>query len=72
MAETFPERFKAVRLSKISESGRPMSQEAAARLFHVSLSCLRGWEHMPPKHWPDQRNRDAIKTNWPEVFDRQV
>ena len=50
-------RFRTKRLAIICFSGRPMSQEAAARLFNVSLSTVRGWEHH--RSLPDERSRIA-------------
>jgi len=71
MAESFSERLKRTRCSKKNELGRCLSQEDAARLFAVSLSCWRSWEHEPPRHLPDNRSRIKIQELWPEVFSRQ-
>ena len=59
-------RFRTKRLSLIMFSTRPMSQEAAARLFNVSLSTIRGWER--GRSLPDERSRTAINNEWPDLF----
>lgn len=59
-------RFKEKRLTIVCFSGRPMSQESAARLFNVSLSTIRGWEHH--RSLPDERSRLAINKEWPDLF----
>lgn len=68
MPETFPARLIRVRLSKFN-GFRVMSQEAAARLFHVSISAYRRWEK--GKTLPDSRSRLRMAEIWPEVFARE-
>lgn len=70
-SEPFCIRLKQVRASKRDEIGKSLSQEASARLFNVSLSTWRAWEHNPPRHLPDTRSRDLLRTMWPELFERQ-
>lgn len=69
--ESFCIRLKQVRKSKRDDIGKVLSQEATARMFNVSLSTYRAWEHNPPRHLPDSRSRDLLKSIWPELFDRQ-
>lgn len=65
MSETFAARILRIRLSKKVHE-RTMSQEDAARLFEVSLSCYRRWEKA--KGLPDRRSRIRLEEIWPEVF----
>lgn len=71
MAETFPQRLRRIRRATLDFRGRPISQEKAAGLVGVSSSCWRGWEHEPPRSWPDDRNRKALETHFPGVFDSE-
>lgn len=64
--EAFSMRFRMIRLSKVDELGRVLSQEKAARLFNVSLSCVRGWEKN--RTLPDERSRTKLVEIWPELF----
>jgi DNA-binding transcriptional regulator YiaG len=68
--EAFCIKLKRIRKGKIDDFGRPLSQEKAARMFNVSLSTWRAWEHEPPRHLPDSRSRDLLETLWPELFNR--
>ena len=65
---TFNEQLKSVRLSKLDERGRTLSQEGAARLMIVSLSTYRNWEASPPRALPDIRSRARLQKLWPEMF----
>jgi DNA-binding transcriptional regulator YiaG len=64
--EAFCIRFRMVRMAKVDELGRPLSQEKAARLFNVSLSTVRGWEK--DRSLPDERSRLRLVDLWPELF----
>lgn len=63
--ETFGARLLRVRLTKTINE-RPMSQEAAARLFLASLDTYRGWEK--DRRLPMPIYRLKIAEVWPEVF----
>ena len=65
--ETFKGRLISVRKSKQTPQGKPFSQEDAARLFLVSISTWRNYEH--GRTLPDNRSRIRIGEEWPEVFD---
>lgn len=65
MAETFGERLLRVRLTK-TVNERPVSQEAAARLFCASLAAYRSWEK--GRRLPMAIYRVKITEIWPEVF----
>lgn len=71
MAEIFCLRIRQIRLSKTDGLGRVLSQEKAARLFDVSTSTWRGWEHNPPRSLPDNRSRIRLQELWPELFQAQ-
>lgn len=66
MPETFGQRLYRVRQSKTKCFDRVLSQDDAARLFEVSLSCYRKWEK--GKTLPDRRSRIRMEEIWPEVF----
>lgn len=63
--ETFGAKLLRVRLTK-TLNGRPMSQEAAARLFLASLDAYRSWEK--DRRLPMPIYRLKISEIWPEVF----
>lgn len=58
-----------MRQSKKKAFDRVISQDDAARLFDVSVSCYRKWEK--GKSFPDRRSRDRMETLWPEVFAKE-
>ena len=66
MHETFAARLIAIRKSKRTPEGKPFSQEDAARLFLLSISTWRNYEH--GRTLPDNRSRIRIGEFWPEVF----
>jgi len=63
--DSFAVRLLEVRLTK-TMNGRPMSQEAAARLFCASLAAYRSWEK--GRRLPMPVYRVKMSELWPEVF----
>lgn len=63
--ETFGERLLRIRLTKTINE-RPVSQEAAARIFSASLAAYRSWEK--GRRLPIAIYRAKITEFWPEVF----
>lgn len=70
MAETFGQRLLRVRQSKRKAFDRGISQDDAARLFSVSVSCYRKWEK--GVCFPDARSRERMEAVWPEVFTKET
>ena len=65
MNETFGQRLFRIRLTK-TVNEKPMSQEAAARLFLASLAAYRSWEK--GRKFPIAIYREKIASIWPEIY----
>lgn len=66
MSEPFGVRLRAMREETFTETGKRYSQDAAARLFHVSLSTYCKWER--GLHLPDYRSCLRLAELWPDLF----
>jgi DNA-binding transcriptional regulator YiaG len=62
----FGRKLEAARRSVKTINNKPLSQEAAARMFCASLAAYRSWEK--GRRLPIQVYRDKIVEKWPQVF----
>lgn len=70
MPETFANRLQRLRVSKLTITGKPLTQEAAARLIGVCISAWRKWES--GRTLPDNRSRVSLAQIWPDIFSKDT